>query len=247
MAAMTGMIENSNPIPLAQITMGTASLLARALGIPTTTNRGHTHALETGISTSMDVGFLVEQQQNFSLVAGAGWEARLIKGADRKMKNRLGFFDYGCTGVKNLVGLRDSKITLTVDREVHQLKGDTVDVINVGEIYRTGISLGDNLSPHDGKLNVAITTARALFGLFKLVFHLISKRFDDSRSLHYFAASKIEVSASPALPLQANGEAVGSTPLEIEIVPDGVFLVVPPDYAEAEKLKYKTLWPPSEE
>ena len=241
MEAMSGCIENQHNVPLAQLPMGTANLLARALAIPTRIKKALTLALEGGVSTQMDVGYLPGMERYFAIVAGSGWDAQLIADADRDLKNRLGFFAYVIAGVKNLFRLQNSRILLKLDGREIRTKAHTVEVINVGEIYGTGIAIGNNLSPHDGRLDLAVIASSRWRGIFKLLWRLITKRFGDDSSLRYFSASRIEVEADPPLKLQIDGEAVGETPYQVIVIPNGANLVVPREYVEAKKLDFKEL------
>jgi len=241
MEVMTGMTRNPEPVPVAQLPLGTANLLARALAIPRDLEEAIDLALDRGFVIRMDVGYLPEHERYFALVAGSGWDAQLIEDADREMKNRLGFFAYVFTGIRNLFRLRDSRITLTVDEKVHRFRAHTIEVINIGEIYGTGIALGRDMSPHDGRLDIAIASSESVFDIFKILFRIILRRFDHDANLRYFTASNVTVEADPPLHLQADGEPIGETPYRIEVVPNGVNLVVPQRYIEAKKLESEAL------
>ncbi len=245
MEAMSGLIKNEHAIPLAQLPLGTANLLAKALAIPSDLDAALAIALQDGVTVSMDVGYLPNHDRYFALVAGSGWDADLIDDADRKMKDRLGFFAYIVTGVKNLFSLKNSKVQVTIDGRTRKFRAHTVMVINVGEIYGTGIALGDDMSPHDGKLNLAVASPSSPWGIVKLVWRLLTKRFDSYADLRYFSASHIKVSARPPLRLEVDGEAIGETPFEVAVVPDGARLVVPREYAAAKQLEAAPLppWP----
>jgi diacylglycerol kinase (ATP) len=235
MEAMSGLIKSSRRIPLAQLPAGTANLLARALGVPVDPDEALELAL-TGKAVDLDVGYLPEHDLYFSLVAGAGWDANLIGDATREIKDRLGFFAYILTGVKNLFTLRPSVITLEIDGVRHRFRAHTVMLINVGEILGTGIKLGENISPHDGTLDVAVATPRTLVGLGKLVLRLMTRNFENSRELRFFSGKTFEVTARPPLKFEIDGEQIGETPFRVEVVPEGVRLIVPDAYLEAKEL-----------
>jgi YegS/Rv2252/BmrU family lipid kinase len=199
MEVMSGMVENPHPIPLAQLAMGTANLLARALAIPVDIPEGLQLALATGVTTSLDVGYLTRQERYFALVAGSGWDARMIRDANRELKNRFGFLAYVWSGFLNLFRLKNSQVRITIDDQEREFQAHTVEVINVGEIYGTGIALGENMSPHDGRLNVAVAGSQTVMGLLKLVFRIFTRNFQNSSDLRYFTASKISVVAEPPL------------------------------------------------
>lgn len=235
MEVMSGLIKRRDPLPMAQLPAGTANLLARALGIPVKLEEALELAL-TGEHITVDVGYLPKRDLYFSLVAGAGWDANLIDDASREIKNRLGFLAYILTGIKNLFNLKLSAITVKVDEEVRHFRAHTVMLINVGEILGTGFKLGDDISPHDGNLNVAIVTPRTLFGLLRLFIRLLTRNFDNYRDLQFLSGKRISVEASPPLKLEIDGEAIGETPLYAEVVPEGAHLIVPQAYVEAKRL-----------
>lgn len=238
MEAMSGCVKADHGIPLAQLPLGTANLLLRALGIPAKLEEALSLALGEGVVVSMDVGFLPDHDRYFALVAGSGWDAQLIADADRELKNRLGFFAYVLTGVKNLFHLRNSRIRLVIDGRELRFRAHTVEVINIGEIYGTGIKIGENLSPHDGRLDLAVLATHRLGGIFKLLWRILTGRFGDGSSLRYFTGQEIAVEAIPPLKLQIDGEAVGETPYRATVVPGGAILVVPREYAEAKALNH---------
>ncbi|MFC7338015.1 diacylglycerol/lipid kinase family protein [Haloferula chungangensis] len=232
MEVITGLVKSKSGAGLAQIPTGTANLLARALSIPTEFDEALEFAFGDGVVVATDVGYLPGFDRYFALVAGAGWDAELIKDASRELKDRLGFFAYVLTGIRNLFGLRNSNIRLTVDDEVHQFRAHTVMVINVGEIHDVGIAIGPDVNPHDGRLDLAIMAPRSAWGIVKLVVRLLTKRFGNDDDLSYFSATHFKIEADPPLKLEVDGEYVGSTPFEVEVIPKGVHLLVPQRYAE---------------
>jgi diacylglycerol kinase (ATP) len=232
MEAMSGLIKGGGGVPLAQLPAGTANLLARALGIPSDT----AEALDTifdGKPVRLDVGYLPREDRYFALVAGAGYDARLIGDASRELKNTLGFGAYILTGFKNLFTLRQSRVELEVDGRRIRLRAHTILIVNVGEINQANITLGPNIHPHDGKLDLMILSAASLLGALRTLLRILTRRFDDAKDLRYISASRVRVTARPPLPTQLDGEQLGVTPLEVEAVPDGALLIVPQTYSSA--------------
>ena len=229
METMSGLIKNERDVPLAQLPGGTANLLARALGIPIEIDEALELALN-GVAVPLDVGYLPERDRYFAIVAGAGWDARMIEDAPREIKNRLGFLAYIVSGIKHLFTLSRSDVVLEIDGTEHRFRAHTVMLINVGEIAGTDIKMGDS-NPHDGKLDLAIVTPNTLAGIARLVFRLVTGQLENYRDLRTFSAERVRVSADPPLEVQIDGETLGETPFEAEVVPSGALLVVPKDYA----------------
>lgn len=232
MEAMSGLIKGGSSVPLAQLPAGTANLLARALGLPT----DHAEALEivfSGKPVRLDVGYLPREDRYFALVAGAGYDARLIGDASRELKNALGFGAYVVTGIKNLFTLRPARIELEVDGKRLRLRAHTVLIINVGEIDAANVALGPDIHPHDGKLDLMIMSSASLLGALRLALRILTRRFADTKGLRYMRAARIRMSARPPLPTQLDGEPLGTTPLEVEAVPGAALLIVPQSYSAA--------------
>lgn len=229
MEAMSGLLRSKAEVPLAQVPAGTANLLARALTIPANTEDA-LDAIFTGRAERLDVGYLPAQDRYFALVAGCGYDARMIGDATRELKDRLGFAAYVVTGFKNLFNLRRAHIELTVDGERRLFRANTVMIVNVGEIGGGSLKLGANIHPHDGKLDVIVATSASVWGALRILFRILTGRFHGHSDLHYMSVERVSIKAKPALPTQIDGEALGTTPLEAEAVPGGALLVVPETY-----------------
>ncbi len=232
MEAMSGLIESGSDVPLAQLPVGTANLLARALTIPTDLANA-LEVLVTGRVERLDVGYLPAQQRYFALVAGCGYDARLIADASRELKNVLGFAAYVVSGIKNLFNLRRAHIELTLDDERRLFRANTVMIVNIGQIGDVGPKLGANIQPHDGKLNVIVATSATVFGALRILLRILTGRFEGHSDLHYLSVEHVSIKAKPALPTQVDGEALGTTPLEAVAVPGGAVLLVPASYQSA--------------
>ncbi len=232
MEAMSGLIKAGSRIPLAQIPMGTANLLARALLIPTDQQEALETAL-TGKAEHLDVGYLPDEDRYFALIAGAGYDAQLIGDASRELKNVLGFAAYVVTGFKNLFTLRRGRIDLEVDGEQIQLRGHTVMIINIGQVGDDLIQIGPNIHPHDGKLDLMIVSAASLPGALRILFQILTRQFTGNVGLRYMSGKRVRVNAQPPLPTEIDGEELGTTPLYAEAVPNGALLIVGPNYKPA--------------
>lgn len=237
MEVLSGMIKNPDPLPIGILPQGTANLLCRALAIPLKLADALDLALKDGVIVAVDLGYLPDHDRYFAIVAGSGWDAQLINDATREMKNRFGFFAYVVTGVRSVFSLKSSRVTATIDGSPHFFRAHTLMVLNVGEIHGTPVSVGDNVSPHDGQLDLLVASNSSFWGVLKLVFRLITKQFHGGYELRYFKAKSIKLSANPPLKLEIDGECIGEMPFSVEVVPAGARLIVTRKYAEAKELK----------
>jgi YegS/Rv2252/BmrU family lipid kinase len=229
MEVVNGLIDGQQQVPLLQLPLGTANLLAVAFDLPRTMPEV-LKLLSSGKVVEVDATFLHQHQLHSVLLTGAGWDAQVIRDASREIKNRLGFLAYVWSGVKNVFQLRRSLVTLTVDGVTERFLAHTVLFANSGEILGPAFKLGKNISPHDGKIDVIAVTPVSPLGILGLVGRLIIKDFRSDRNLMYWHGAHVRLEATPPLKVQVDGEVMGETPLELTVKPRAVRLLVPESY-----------------
>lgn len=227
--ACEGLIRSRSQIPLVQIPTGTGNITARATGIPTDVRKA-LDLIVTGKVERFDVGYLPVHKRYFTFVVGAGYDARLIHDTRRELKKTLGFFAYVASGIKHFFTIRPVKVTLEIDDEIRHIRAHTVMAINFGSIANLQWSIGPNIDPHDGKLNVVVMSSRTLMGSLIVLFNIITKRYHGYSALQHTDGRKIRVTAEPPLPVQIDGEAFGMTPFLAEVIPGAIQFVVPAKY-----------------
>jgi diacylglycerol kinase (ATP) len=135
---------------------GTANLLAMNLQIPHDLSQAVRVGLR-GDRRRMDTGSV--NGEHFTVMAGAGFDARMISDADRAKKNRFGRAAYLYTGIRNL-GARRVTATVEVDGSRY-FKGPVSCVLagNVGKILG-GVEAFPAARPDDGLLELGVVTAK---------------------------------------------------------------------------------------
>jgi len=159
-----GMVQRSidtlagSGVTLAIIPAGTANLFASSLGIPSDIEE----AVEIGLNgrdRKLDVGKI--NGERFAVMAGAGLDAHMIRGADGGLKDRFGRLAYVWTASKSL---RDEpfRARIEIDDELwYKGKASCVLLGNVGSLFG-GIDAFDNARPDDGLLEVGVTNAEGV-------------------------------------------------------------------------------------
>ena len=229
--AMSGLIRAGNPIPLAQLPSGTASQIALALEI----SKDLEEALELLFDApakvvDLDVGYLPNADRYFALITGAGFDAQVIESSPRDLKRRLGFLAYVLVGLRQSVRLKRSSLTLTLDGKRKRVRAHTAMVVNIGRIDNANISIGPDIWHHDGILNVVTIGSVGLRDNLRLALKVIRRDYSSDRDLRYFKAKRVKIDARPNLPTELDGDELGDTPLEVEVVPNGVRVLVPEAY-----------------
>jgi len=146
-------LEDSQ-VPLAIAPAGTSNLFATNLGI----ERDIAGAVEValhGDRRRLDVGRF--NGERFGVMAGAGFDAAMIKGAD-DLKDRLGRAAYVLGGAAKL-NAAGFDVKIKIDG-VRWYKGPASCILvgNLGELFG-GIEVFPDARPDDGKLDVGVLTS----------------------------------------------------------------------------------------
>ncbi len=142
-------------VPLAIVPAGTANLFATNLGIP----KDIEQAVQVGLHgprRRLDVGRL--NGERFAVMAGAGFDAQMIREADAGLKDRIGRVAYVWTGV-NQLGRKPFGAKIDVDETTwFEGKASSILLGNVGHLF-AGVEAFEDARPDDGLLELGVVTA----------------------------------------------------------------------------------------
>ncbi len=146
------------PVTLAIVPAGTANLFASNLGIP----KDLEQAVEIGLNgprRTLDVGSV--NGERFAVMAGTGFDAAMIRGADGGMKDRLGRFSYVVTGMRGHPARRGQDARRGRRHAVVQGDRRRACWSATWATCSAGISAFPDARPDDGRLDVAVVTAES--------------------------------------------------------------------------------------
>lgn len=213
-------------VPLGIIPLGTANVLARELGIPVDLESA-CQLLAVGHSTTRIDAMRVGDTCYFTQI-GIGIDALMIRDTKREDKRRFGRIAYLWTAATCLVGFQPRKFALTTDGREKQARASQVVVANCGILGQPPFRWGPDIQPDDGKLDVCIARARTLLDYLKLSWYVLKGQHRESPNVRYLAARQtIAIATRKPLPVQGDGEIIGETPINVEVVPNAVALIVP--------------------
>ena len=138
---------------MAVVPAGTANLLATNLGDPQGHRGRRARRPRAGTTGILDVGRI--NGERFLVMAGVGFDALMIRDADRALKDRVGRAAYVWTGARHLREKPvDTRIVVDGTTWFH---GDATCVLvgNVGTIVG-GITAFEAARPDDGRLEVGV-------------------------------------------------------------------------------------------
>jgi len=102
-----------------------------------------------------------------------------------------------------------------------------VIVANCGQIVPGVLPLAAHIVPDDGVLDVAVFDADSFAAALRVVWRLFQRRPDADAGITFYRGQTVRVTTDPTLPVQADGEPLGTTPMSVELVPRALTVFVP--------------------
>jgi diacylglycerol kinase (ATP) len=194
-------LPKTEPPPIGVLPAGTANLFASNLGIPDDLPGALAVALH-GTDRRLDVGRI--NGERFVVMAGAGFDARMIAEADRGMKDRVGRVAYAWTGLRATRGGRQ-RVAVDVDGK-RWFKGQASCVLvgNLGTITG-GISAFDDAQPDDGRLELGVVTAAGPWQWARVLTRMAVGRSDKSALVNMTSGRRIDVRLEEKTPYELDG------------------------------------------
>lgn len=214
---------------LAILPAGTANLLASNLRIPSDI----TEAVRVGLHgerRALDTGTV--NGEHFVVMAGAGFDASMIKGAKRSMKERFGRAAYLYTGAKSLTA-RPVQAAVEMDGTCfYRGEASCVLVGNVGTLFG-GVEVFPAARPDDGLLELGVVTARNPVEWVRTLGRVALGNPEDSPFVQVTRGKKMWLRFSQPLRYELDGGARSTvTEMKVSVHPASLRVCVPPDTAE---------------
>jgi diacylglycerol kinase (ATP) len=209
-------------IPLGIVPTGSTNMIAKVSRIPSNPERAVQLIFGWHHRERIDVGRSGDRL--LMHIGGSGVDARIFIGANSRLKRRLRWVAYVPPAVTGALA-KPSMYTVSVDGSVTRARSCLVLVANSAQLLHENIRLVGDVSRTDGMFDVLIYTAEnplrlAAAGLTSLTGHL--ETFGQVIRLR---GAHIRIEADPPAPTELDGEVVGETPLEIEVLPQAIELI----------------------
>lgn len=211
-------------VTIAILPAGTANLLATNLDIPKDLEQAVAIGLH-GDRRMLDVGQI--NGERFAVMAGAGFDARIMGGIDSAAKQRFGRLAYFGSSARALgSGRRQMKIKVD-GRLWFEGKASCVLFGNVGTITG-GLTIFPDARPDDGVLEVGVVTARRLVDWLRVLTRIVSHHPAKSPMVNMTHGRKFTVRLDSPLPYELDGGARTTTrKLRVRVQPAAVCVCVP--------------------
>jgi YegS/Rv2252/BmrU family lipid kinase len=215
-------------IPLGAIARGTANAFANALDIPDTIEAA-CKVIVDGATKKVDAAMC--NGKPMILLAGIGFEAETVEDADREAKDRLGMLAYVLSGLKQLREFEKFTTTIETDDKIIEVEANAVTVANAApptSILAHGTA---GVIYDDGLLDVTIIAAESRTAAIAISYHLLQSASNDEAAerndIGYLRTKWVKVTTDPPQKVVLDGEIIGSTPIEVKCIPEGLTVFTP--------------------
>jgi diacylglycerol kinase (ATP) len=213
-------------VPLGILPVGTGNLLARGLMLPL----GMEAAIRllAGEHDFMALDVLAIGEQWHVLNVSVGITAHTVRNMAPEQKRRFGVLAYLWAALQ-WFGWQPRRFEIAVDGKKERVRASEILVSN-GEVLRDlSIPVGPPSTFCDGKLEAYVVKARSAGDYLAVVWNMIFRRGKRQPGLrHVPVRSMIRIdSGGTKLPVQADGDPISTTPIEIHIVPKAIRVIVP--------------------
>jgi diacylglycerol kinase (ATP) len=212
------------PTPLGIVPVGTGNVLAHEIGLAPEAHAIADMLLHGPVITAACAR---ANDEPFLLMAGAGFDGRVIAALDHRLKSHVGKAAYAGPMLGALVHPVDT-LTVTVDGTAHEASWAVISNVrhyggNFVMARRTGIQ--------ERGLQAILFKAKnrtVLVGqLMALAMGALDERSARHGDVEMLPCLRAQVTALKPVPTQIDGDAFGSTPLEVEAGTTDLRLIVP--------------------
>ena len=210
-------------VPLAIVPAGTSNLFATNLGIEPNISEAVQVAL-LGERRRLDVGRFEEER--FAVMAGAGFDAAMIKGAD-ELKDGLGRGAYVLSGAANL-NAPSFEARIKIDG-MRWYKGPASCILvgNVGALFG-GIEVFADAQPDDGLLDVGVLTSEGPVQLLRAATRTAVGSADKSPFVRITQGRKVRVKLDRKVRYELDGgDRKKLRSFKVDIEPRAITVCVP--------------------
>jgi len=217
-------------VVLAVLPLGTGNLLARNLDLPLDVEEA-LDVVVGGVGRRIDLGRLVGADPDrgtvFAVVAGAGFDAAMMREAPEGLKAAVGWPAYLVGGARSLRRQRARVEVFVDDAPPVRARVRTVLVANVGNL-QAGLALAPDARPDDGRLDVVLVAPVRVVDWLVVLYRGLTGRAKQDHRLRHLTGREVRVLMHRSQPRQVDGDLIDDgVELHARVEPGALLLRVP--------------------
>jgi len=229
--AVNGLVGTKTALGV--LPVGTGNMWAKQLGIPTYTLtnplrlREAAAGLAEGSVRLVDVGQV--NNRYFLCWAGIGLDAQVTAEMEPRQRRtkRLGVLPYAIAAVLVARDFQGVRTRVFLDGSVVRGRTLLILVSNIQQ-YIGMLHVAREAQMDDGLLDVFVFKGLGFQYAVRHLLKIISRRYLQDPQIVHRQARHIEVWTEWAMPVQVDGDPIGTTPVTLKVVPLALRVLVPP-------------------
>jgi diacylglycerol kinase family enzyme len=210
-------------VPLAVLPMGTENLVARHLGIPES-GSGVARLIASKSRRRFDLG-LVESRR-FALLASAGFDADVIQRLHFGRRGNITRATYLQPILDSLRKYEYPPLRVYVDDAPTPRVARLAAAVNM-PAYALGLSLAPAARGDDGSFELRLFERGSIFQMARYLCNLALGTHEKLPDVTSLTARRVRIESDLPVPVQADGDPAGFTPVEISVLPGALELIAP--------------------
>jgi len=221
--------------------LGTGNVFAYNMGIPSYW-RDACRVIEKNQRRRIDLGRAALLSHNgkksgreryFLLMAGIGFDAKVMEDTSLRLKYVLRDFAYVLSSLQNAVTYRGTKVTLKLDGKT--VYSDRAWMVMIGNAasYAWDIRFTAKARLDDGVLDVCLMPYANKLMSVQQVMQLLMGQHIERGGAKYWQMQRLQVHSEPPVPVQLDGDEWSTTPLELEVHPGALEVLAPEQNADS--------------
>jgi diacylglycerol kinase (ATP) len=220
---------------LAVLPAGTANVYAVDVGIPIWGPlRPHavteaTEIIMTGQHRRIDLGYLHLSDgtsRYFLMWCGIGLDAAISQARPATQLRQLNYATWVVSGLLVAFDFMGTPAIIVTDSDTVK-KRMLLAVVSNGQLYGRIWRLAPEAKMDDGLLDVAVMTGHRWPSTIKHLIGVTLKQHVKDPDFYLYRTTRLSLSAKESLPVHVDAETIGTTPVEIEVVPLALKVIVP--------------------
>ncbi|HEU5349664.1 MAG TPA: diacylglycerol kinase family protein [Ktedonobacterales bacterium] len=216
---------------LGVLPLGTVNVWARETGIPLSMPDA-ARVLLYGVRRRVDLGRAGNHY--FLMMAGIGFDAEVARRVEQSLLEHIGLkmLDYLTTAGVLSVTQKPVRVRIRRDGKAREISALMLIIGNT-RLYGGALTFTRHAVADDGLLDIVTVGGGGLMYRLGVLRNALLRRPRSGPRVRYQRARSIRIEADTPLPVQVDGEVLGTLPMSFSIAPLALTVIVPPDAPDA--------------